>query len=294
MSANNSLFWKEVKRIKAGVKQCTSPVVDGLSDDKEISDCFRSKLSGLLNSSESISRNSLLAEVSSQIRVDDIDDVKISIELVEHCLKELGLNKSDGTILSSNHFVLASSVIAQPLAELFLRHGHMPAAMRDCVLVPIPKPLKDPSNSDSYRPIALAPNLSKALERCILIKYRSCLITSDLQFGFKQELSTDLCTGVLKNVVSEYRMAVQMFLVAFWMLVYRLLIELIILFSLRCSWIGTFLAQHCAFCSHGTKIKNLLFVGILIFRKPLVLQMVFARAVFSLQFFFQFTLTSYS
>ncbi len=162
MSANNSLFWKEVKRIKAGVKQCTSPVVDGLSDDKEISDCFRSKLSG---PSESISRNSLLAEVSSQITV---DDVEISIELVEHCLKELGLNKSDGTILSSNHFVLASSVIAQPLAELFsavLRHGHMPAAMRDCVLVPIPK---YPSNSDSYRPIALAPNLSKALERCIL------------------------------------------------------------------------------------------------------------------------------
>ncbi len=62
----------------AGVKQCTSPVVDGLSDDKEISDCFRSKLSGLLNSSESISRNS----------VDDIDDVEISIELVEHCMFE--------------------------------------------------------------------------------------------------------------------------------------------------------------------------------------------------------------
>ncbi len=69
-----------------------------------------------MNSSESISRNSLLA---SQITVDDIDDVEISIELVEHCLKELGLTYSDGTILSSNHFVLASSVIAQPLAELF-------------------------------------------------------------------------------------------------------------------------------------------------------------------------------
>ena len=55
-----------------------------------------SKLSGFLNSSDSvsISRNILLAEVSSQITVADIDDVEISVELVEHCLKEFGRNKS--------------------------------------------------------------------------------------------------------------------------------------------------------------------------------------------------------
>ena len=80
----------------------------------------------------------------------------------------------------------------------------MPTAWRDCILVPIPKPLKDPAQSDSYRPIALAPNLSKVLEKCILLSFRSCFITSDLQFGFKPGFSTDLCSGVLKNVVSQY------------------------------------------------------------------------------------------
>ena len=103
--------------------------------------------------------------------------------------------------------LLHASVIAPSLATFFtavLRHGYIPSALRDCVLVPIPKPLKDPSVSDSYRPIALAPNLSKILEKCILLRYRSNLLTSDLQFGFKEGFSTELCTGVLKNVVSKY------------------------------------------------------------------------------------------
>ncbi len=41
------------------------------------------------------------------------------------------------------------------------------------VLHPIVKPGKDPSDSDSYTPTALAPTLSKILERCILIDHGS-------------------------------------------------------------------------------------------------------------------------
>ena len=41
-----------------------------------------------------------------------------------------------------------------------LCHGYIPECLRDCIL----KPGKDPSNSDSYRPIALAPTLSKVFE----------------------------------------------------------------------------------------------------------------------------------
>ena len=80
----------------------------------------------------------------------------------------------------------------------------MPKILRNCTLVPIPKSGKDPSKSDNYRPIALAPNLSKVLEWCILLQFGSYLSTSDLQFGFKKSASTDLCTGLLKNVVSTY------------------------------------------------------------------------------------------
>ena len=50
------------------------------------------------------------------------------------------------------------SVIASFLSHLFtliLRHGYMPKALRDCLLIPIPKPNKDPSLSDNYRSIGL-------------------------------------------------------------------------------------------------------------------------------------------
>ncbi len=59
-------------------------------------------LSWYLNCSDTTHRNVLLLdEVASQISVSEVD---ISVELVEHCLKDLGRNKG-----SSNHFVLAAA-----------------------------------------------------------------------------------------------------------------------------------------------------------------------------------------
>ena len=80
---------------------------------------------------------------------------------------DLKMNKSDGTQLVSNHFTCASSALTQPLSKLFtamLQHGYIPKSLRDCVSQPILKPGKDPSDSDNYRPIALAPTVSKIFE----------------------------------------------------------------------------------------------------------------------------------
>ena len=68
----------------------------------------------------------------------------------------------------------------------------------------IPKPGKDPTCSDNYRPIALAPKLSKVLEWCILLIYGDSFSTSSLQFGFKPGMSADMCTGLIKTVISRY------------------------------------------------------------------------------------------
>ena len=50
----------------------------------------------------------------------------------------------------------------------------------------------------------MAPCLSKVIELCILELYGQHLLSSQLQFGFKPGLSTTICTGVLKAVVSRY------------------------------------------------------------------------------------------
>ena len=181
-----------------------SSSVDGLSDDHEISSNFRDKLSHILNSTDiqETDRNALMSDITCNISASDVKEV-----VIEPHLKKLGKDKSDGSSVSSNLLILASPMLFSFLSELFtviLRHGYMPETLRDCTLVPIPKPFKDPTLSDSYRPITLAPNLSKVLERCILSQFGYCFVTSDLQFGFKPGFSTDLCTGVLKNVVSKY------------------------------------------------------------------------------------------
>ena len=56
--------------------------------------------------------------------------------------------------------------------------------IRDCTIVSIPKCNKDPSSSDIYLPIPLAPTLSKALEWYALLCYPGHFLTSGLQFGF--------------------------------------------------------------------------------------------------------------
>ena len=132
-------------------------------------------------------------------------NISIGPETVSEALDKLRTNKQDGSQLSSNHLLLAAPVLDEFLSKFFtviIRHGYMPKLLRNCTLIPIPKPGKDPSLSDNYRPIALAPNLSKVLEWCILLQFGSYLSTSDLQFGFKSGASTDSCTGLLKNTIA--------------------------------------------------------------------------------------------
>ena len=48
---------------------------------------------------------------------------------------------------------------------------------------------KDSSLSGRYRGIALTLCFSKVIELCVLEMYGECLLTSELQFGFKPGLS---------------------------------------------------------------------------------------------------------
>lgn len=124
----------------------------------------------------------------------DLMDILIEPQTVAECLKKLGKDISDGSLVSSNMLLLASPVLSSFVAELFtaiLCHGYMPDRLRDCTLVPIP------TLSDSYKRIAMAPNLSTVPKRSILVYFGCSFVTSDLQFGFKPGFSTELCTVML-------------------------------------------------------------------------------------------------
>ena len=52
--------------------------------------------------------------------------------------------------------------------------------------------------------------MTSCFSKVIVIEmYGECLLTSELQFGFKPGLSPTMCTGVLKAIVSQYLMGVQ-------------------------------------------------------------------------------------
>ena len=132
---------------------------------------------------------------------------------LRHCLlrtqelTKLQIMRGDVALLLVLTGKISAVRVLAPLSWLFtamLRHEIVPDSLRDCILVPILKPGKDPSSSDSYHPIALAPTLSKVFELCLLFQFQSDFITSSLQFGFKPGFSADLCTGLLKNVIHNY------------------------------------------------------------------------------------------
>ena len=83
-----------------------------------------------------------------------------------------------------------------------LRHVFLPHSILDCVIVPVPKSGKNASCSQNYRPITLAPTLSKVIEQVILLKFGSYLHSSHLQYGFKAGSST-YCFYVVSHYINN-------------------------------------------------------------------------------------------
>ena len=160
-----------------------------------------------INTSDGSASTELLNSLDSGITSADIEQISVSSLTVQEAIGKLKRGKSDGGSLVSDHIIEAPIPICQFLARVFtsvLRHGFMPAALRDATIQPIPKGSKDPSVSSNYRGIALASSLSKVLEWSILLSWSQFISTSELQFGFKSGFSTTLCTGIMKAVINRY------------------------------------------------------------------------------------------
>ena len=61
------------------------------------------------------------------------------------------------------------------------------------------------SDSSNYRAITLSSLLCTLFDTLIIEKHEDNLITDDLQFGYKKQSSTIVCTPLLQNTVEYYR-----------------------------------------------------------------------------------------
>ena len=84
-----------------------------------------------------------------------------------------------------------------------IKHGYCPENMLSGTTVPIPK-VKGNNSADNYRAITLSNVTVKLMEAIILRKTKNLLNTSNLQYGFKSNMSTTSCTFVVQEVISYY------------------------------------------------------------------------------------------
>jgi hypothetical protein len=128
---------------------------------------------------------------------------------VDDAVKKLKPMKGDGDCgFSSSHLLHSSVLFRARLAALFTamtKHGHQPAALLSASIISIPKDFsKSLCDSSNYRGIALCSSIAKVFDLIFLARNKASLKTDDLQFAFKQNMGTAMCTLVLKEVVEYY------------------------------------------------------------------------------------------
>ena len=93
-------------------------------------------------------------------------------------------------------------------ADLFsslLIHGSVIDDFCECSIVPIPKARNaNLTDSENYRGIALSSVFGRIFDLIVLHRYGDDLIPCDLQFGFKKNRSTAMCSMIAKEVIAHY------------------------------------------------------------------------------------------
>ena len=138
--------------------------------------------------------------------VNEDKPIRITVDEVRVALRYLKPGKSDGKYgLMSDHLINGGHCTNVYLCMLFncmIMHGVSASSLRTATRVPIPKgKRKCMSSSDNYRAIALSSPICKLLDLIIINKYGDLLGTCEMQCGFKENGSTNMCTFMVKETI---------------------------------------------------------------------------------------------
>ena len=205
-------FWKEVNKVRHRHSKFPS-TVDSYSNSNDISQKFAANYTDLYNSVPCDSTE--LKDISDRIAV-LIDNDVLSCEHVVYfnevriAIDHLKLHKQEGICgLSSDFFINAPQVMYVNISMLItamLVHGHSPSMLTKSTIIPIIKGSNVGKNdSANYRAISLSSTLCKIIDLIVINRYSDCLITSPNQFSFKPKGSTAVCTSLVKETISYYR-----------------------------------------------------------------------------------------
>ena len=212
LTDNKRNFWAEAKKL-ANQRHAGANMIDGCCGSSDIASLFATKYQALYNSVgySSVEMEQLRSELLDRVRYTNSADhlANITVDDIASAIYQLKSHKRDGySGLSTNHFKYANASLYAYIADLFngmLVHGVVPDDLMHCTTIPIPKGGKcNTTNSENYRGITLSSVFGRILDLIVLKKYHSCLASDDLQFGFKVNSSTAMCSMVLKEVITSF------------------------------------------------------------------------------------------
>ena len=203
-------FWNEAKKLRSSHKS-VAKCVDGCNDASGIMNVFVNKYNNLYNSVPYCENEMkhISNDVDVLIKSENSDIPCININDVAKAISHLKKGKTGlSNMISSDNLINGSNLLNIFLSFLFnsmLKHGTVIDAMTTGVMSPIPKGKRcDDSNSNNYRAITIGSLIGKVYDWVMLLKNKDVLASDDLQFGFKPNLSTTLCTSMLLETVSSF------------------------------------------------------------------------------------------
>ena len=134
----------------------------------------------------------------------------ISLTVIKKAVRSLAQNKIDQTYnISSSHFINGTKLLFSMLSQIItamLRHGSTNVHLNKAVIKPIPKSsLKSHADSSNYRAISLNPIISKIIDHVIISIVKDKIMTSHLQFAYKESFSTSLCSFLVTETIQYYQ-----------------------------------------------------------------------------------------
>ena len=201
-------IFSEIRKMRKSPSSAVNSI-DGVSQD--IPDHFATLYGRLYNSVDEKSKlDSLFAAIDSQVSQEDSLEIhKITAEVVEAAVSHLKKNKTD-PVLTSTSDCLSNSppILFEYLAIIFrswLIHGHVTELLLLSTLVPIIKDkLGSLCSSDNYRSIAISSLILKIFDWVLIILYGDKLFFDDLQFGYQEQCSTNMCTWKAVETIDHF------------------------------------------------------------------------------------------
>ena len=136
-------------------------------------------------------------------------DNRVNFDIIQRCIIKLKPHKDDGNYgFKSDHLINGSNKLFIILSIMFnamLTHGFSSEGFLLSTIISIPKNNRGSMNSsDHYRGISLSNSICKLYDYVCIDLNMDYLKTDDMQFGFKNNHSTVLCTAVYIETINQY------------------------------------------------------------------------------------------